>query len=478
MKRGIHVQAALLCAAVVLLNSTLLAQERAVPSIDAVIDGISLSQLQGDLRLVGRLDGTTAITHAKHWEAIFKKRLKATTEWHGDGEGRPVLLEISLGAARRTSEDVLVVVPLHGKSEAAVPIATLLQMAISLSQVKPPSNASVLEREVRLFLEIRPGGMLEWIQASDWQTEEALLAIRLNEATGDSPHVQVRPLHRSHGFHYLGGWLAALSKSDGKVTIQSRLPSVGFDPFGTHCGFALMDLQCITTSPMTSKSLNHAAKVIIHAILRIAMVDDERLLAVQADAEGAASVLLAKAYQDALEYLLKSGKKSPSQLRVAFDHVDYTAKDLSAGLMHLQELARSNKTREMSHGGSQQLLASAQRYRGRLLRTARGLGGEQPLTMPLSAAESHAAGVIGYPNDRPGEAMAGRRRFLSAPQTSQKAALILDLVDGKRSAWHIFESLRIRRVIQGAQERVSLKEVLRVLEGAKSAGVLMDGALR
>jgi hypothetical protein len=320
--------------------------------------------------------------------------------------------------------------------------------------------------------------MLEWIQASDWQTEEALLAIRFNEVTGNSPQVQIRPLHRSHGFHYLGGWLAALRKSDGNVTIQSRLPSVGRDPFGTHCGFALMDFQCITSSPMTSKSLSHAAGLIIHAILRIAMIDDERLLAVQADAEGAASALLAEAYQAALKYLLKSGEKSSSQLRVAFDHVDYTAKDLSAGLMHLQKLARSNKTREMSHGGSEQLLASAQGYMARLLRTARGLGGEQPLTMQLSAAESRAAGVVGFPNDRPGEAMAGRHRFLSASQTARKAALILDLVDGKRSAWHIFESLRIRRVIQGAQDRVSLKEVLRVLEGAKSAGVLMDGALR
>jgi hypothetical protein len=131
MKSGILVQAVLLCAAVVLIDPMLLGQERQVPSIDAVIHGISLPQLQGDLRLVERLDGTQAITHAKHWEALFKKRLKVSAEWHGDAEGRPVLLEVSIGDARRTSEDVLIVVPLHGKTRAAVPMAILWQMAIS-----------------------------------------------------------------------------------------------------------------------------------------------------------------------------------------------------------------------------------------------------------------------------------------------------------------------------------------------------------
>ncbi len=466
------------CAALLLIGTTLMGQSPNRPSIDGIVSQLNLPQLQEDVRFARKQTGNSPAAHAKYWTSLFQTRLKTEAEWHAGKKGKPELIEISMGDAKRTSEDVLVVVPLHGSLRGSWSLATLLQLAMALKQVERPNGGPVLEREVRLLLELHPEALLEWIKKSDWQTEETLLAIRLNEAQGNSVQVEIRSPHRTHGFHYLGGLLASSEGADGQVSLLPRVPSMGSDPFGTSIGFSLMDIRSVVVEPMTTQRLGVPVWAIGNAVLQVAMVDDAALLAVQAHAEGVASVQLATAYQEALEFLLRPSSKGSNPLRVAFDHVSFTAKDLSTGLMGLQQIARTNGTREMAHGGLEQLAASAQRYANRLLKSAQGLGGGKSLSMQLSPAESRAAGVVGFPNDRPGEALEARRRMLSGPEARRHTAMILDLVDGERSAWHIFEALRIRRLIHGERASASLEQVLSVLKAAKAAGVLMDGALR
>ena len=467
------------CAAGVLIIEILIAAMawgQGVPAtkINAVHSAFNLPQLQQDIQQVRGAKDRRPVALAKGWAALFQQRASASMAWHSNAKGEPLLLELSAGDAERSSEDLLVVVPLHGEERGVVATSNLLQLVTALSEVPSAS----LVREVRLFLELRPGGMLEWIEHCDWQTEEALMAIRFAETGGDSLQLKLRSLHRSHGFGHLTEWLVQRGGEKGAVSQLPRLPSEGTDPYGVRLGFALLSAELSTPKSLSVNTLNAIGRQFCQLILQVAMADDAALRSTQAHAEGAASVRLAAAFRDALSFLVTSEIKPTTRLRVAFDHVAFSAADLAESMTALGELARTNATREAAGSSAEQIAAASNRYANRLLQAARSCFAEGPPTMPLSAPESHAAQVIGYVNDRPGEALAARRSLLAKSRDPRVAAQILDLVDGKRSAWHIFETLRIGRLMQGHGVRVSVDQVVEVLRRAKAAGVLMDESLR